>query len=760
MNIFDLQSLIAFLVALFLGNFVYFKNPKDRLNRIFMLLCLFNAYASFVDFEFRRAHNYETALFWARAGAFWWVIIPLLLHFVLIFTEHAKLLKKKITYILMYGPALLFSLVDLTTFLATGKPTRAYGGWTFGLPDNSLFLNLSLIWTSLMIIITIYFCLNHFVKTTDYRKRQQTKYVLIGVAIPLVYGLFQFVLYYYNIQVPDIITTTVIIAIIFIGYAIWRYELFILTPLTAAQGIIDTMSDSLFLVDPEGHITVANHAALRLLGYEENELINKPVEMIFEENDIEKIFRGSINQELLREGFLSDVETSFKSKDCRNIPISLSCSLIQDKDGRQLGIIYVGRDITKRKLTEEELKKYQDHLEGLVEERTRELMEVHSRLQRAEKMEAIGTLAGGVAHDLNNILSGIINYPELLLLEISGDNPIRKPILTIQKSGEKAAAIVQDLLTLARRGIVVTEVLNLNHTISDYLKSPERERLTSFHPNVEIETDLSDDLLNIVGSPVHLSKTVMNLVSNAAEAMLHGGKILMSTENRYIDKPIRGYEDLKEGDYVTLAVSDTGIGIPDKDLDRIFEPFYTKKVMGRSGTGLGMAVIWGTVKDHNGYIDVHSAEGQGTTFTLYFPATREKSVKDRSQISVDDYTGSGESILVVDDVFEQREIVSAMLNKLGYSVQSVSSGEEAVDYLKNNEADLLVLDMIMDPGIDGFETYRKILELHPKQKAIIASGFSETDRVKEAQKLGAGQYIRKPFTLEKLGLAVKEELEK
>jgi two-component system cell cycle sensor histidine kinase/response regulator CckA len=365
-----------------------------------------------------------------------------------------------------------------------------------------------------------------------------------------------------------------------------------------------------------------------------------------------------------------------------------------------------------------------------------------------------------VAHDLNNILSGIINYPELLLLEISGDNPIRKPILTIQKSGEKAAAIVQDLLTLARRGIVVTEVLNLNHTISDYLKSPERERLTSFHPNVEIETDLSDDLLNIVGSPVHLSKTVMNLVSNAAEAMLHGGKILMSTENRYIDKPIRGYEDLKEGDYVTLAVSDTGIGIPDKDLDRIFEPFYTKKVMGRSGTGLGMAVIWGTVKDHNGYIDVHSAEGQGTTFTLYFPATREKSVKDRSQISVDDYTGSGESILVVDDVFEQREIVSAMLNKLGYSVQSVSSGEEAVDYLKNNEADLLVLDMIMDPGIDGFETYRKILELHPKQKAIIASGFSETDRVKEAQKLGAGQYIRKPFTLEKLGLAVKEELEK
>jgi len=385
---------------------------------------------------------------------------------------------------------------------------------------------------------------------------------------------------------------------------------------------------------------------------------------------------------------------------------------------------------------------------------------LEAQLQQAQKMEAIGTLAGGVAHDLNNILSGIVSYPELILMDLPEDSPLRKPILTVKKSGERAAVIVQDLLTLARRGVAVSEVVNLNNIISEQLKSPEFEKLMSFNLNVQRETNLDKNLLNIKGSTTHLSKSVMNLVSNAAEAMPDGGKILISTENRYIDRPIKGYDHVEEGDYVTVMVSDTGIGISKKDMERIFEPFYTKKVMGRSGTGLGMAVVWGTVKDHKGYIDVESTEGEGTTFTLYFPVTREELVTDKSLPSIEDYMGKGESILVVDDVEEQRELASNMLNKLRYSVNTVSSGENAVDYLKNNSADLLVLDMIMDPGIDGLETYKRIIEIHPNQKAIIASGYSETYRVKEVQRLGVGQYIKKPYTLGKIGLAVKEELEK
>jgi len=180
--------------------------------------------------------------------------------------------------------------------------------------------------------------------------------------------------------------------------------------------------------------------------------------------------------------------------------------------------------------------------------------------------------------------------------------------------------------------------------------------------------------------------------------------------------------------------------------------------MGRSGTGLGLSVVWGTVQDHEGFIDVKSTDGQGSTFTISFPATTEKSTGDRPAIAPDQYRGRGESILVVDDVQEQREVAASMLCSLGYRVHAVSSGEDAVAYLKNRSVDLLLLDMIMDPGIDGLETYKRILKINPQQQAVIVSGFSETERVRKAQALGAGAYVKKPYALEKIGLAIRETL--
>ena len=328
------------------------------------------------------------------------------------------------------------------------------------------------------------------------------------------------------------------------------------------------------------------------------------------------------------------------------------------------------------------------------------------------------------------------------------------------KAGHRAAAIVQDLLTLARRGVSCRKVINLNKTIADFQKSPEFENLASYHPSVKINTDLEPDLLNISGSSVHLGKTLFNLVSNASEAMPKGGIVTIKTANQYLDEPIQGYDEVREGDYVVISVSDTGEGIPAADLKRIFEPFYTKKVMGRSGTGLGLAVVWGTVKDHNGYINVQSEEGKGSIFTFYFPVTREDITAEAAAISISEYMGNGESILIVDDVKGQRDLAAGMLRKLNYKVSSVSSGEEAIAYLKEHQTDLMVLDMIMDPGMDGLDTYRKVLEIHPKQKAIIVSGFSETERVHAAQALGAGAYVRKPYVIEKLGLAVRKELDR
>ena len=412
-----------------------------------------------------------------------------------------------------------------------------------------------------------------------------------------------------------------------------------------------------------------------------------------------------------------------------------------NNDGVQIKCYGVNQDITERRHAEERLR------------------ESEEKLARARKMESLGLLAGGVAHDLNNVLSGIVSYPELLLLDLPEDSKFREPLNTIHESGKRAVAIVQDLLTIARGAAIVRENLNLNDIIKEYMTSPEFKKLKQYHPTVTIRTELNEELMVISGSPIHIRKIIMNLVSNASEAIEGRGNVTVSTMNQYIDRPVKGYEDVKTGEYAVLRVSDDGSGILSEHLGRIFEPFFTKKVMGRSGTGLGLAVVWNIVQDHEGYIDVSSNEN-GTTFKVYFPIIRDKVLEKELPLSIKDYMGNGESVLIVDDEEAQRKINCKMLEKLGYEAKAVSSGEEAVLYLREHRVDIILLDMIMDPGISGRETYKRILEIHPKQKAVLVSGYSETKEVKETQNMGAGIYIKKPLSLKKLGQAIKEELSK
>ena len=503
--------------------------------------------------------------------------------------------------------------------------------------------------------------------------------------------------------------------------------------------LIENIQDGVFIIQ-ENLFLFANDALARMAGYPLAEMVGMEFQNIIAPEDrnmmVERYRRRQAGEKLDKEYEFRMLHKDGKTR----VYVNLNIDIITYQD--KIASIGTVKNVTEKKLAD------------------MEKQELETRLQRSEKMEAIGTLAGGVAHDLNNILSGIVTYPELLLMDLSEDSPLRKPIFTIQKSGEKAAAIVQDLLTLARRGTVSSEIVDLNRIVTEYLRSPEYEMLLSFHPGVELEASLADDLFYLMGSPVHLSKTVMNLISNAVEAMPEGGKISVSTENRYIEGPLKGFENIKEGDYVVLTVADSGVGISPQDMKQIFEPFYTKKIMGRSGTGLGMAVVWGTVKDHGGFIDVQSLEEKGTVFTLFFPADREDLPGEKLTVAIEDCRGHDESVLVVDDVEEQRTIATAILSKLGYRGAAVSSGEDAVEYIKKHPVDLVVLDMIMGAGMDGLETFREIIKWNPGQKTIIASGFSETSRVKEAQRLGAGEYVKKPYSLEKIGFAVRKELDK
>jgi signal transduction histidine kinase len=415
------------------------------------------------------------------------------------------------------------------------------------------------------------------------------------------------------------------------------------------------------------------------------------------------------------------------------------------------------------KLRTEELEKVNKQLRVEIEEREwaqQERLRLEAELIRGEKMELLGRLASGVAHDLNNVLSGIVSYPDLLLLELPPESDMRGPLENIRRAGKRAAVIVQDLLTLSRRGIILRERTQLNDIIRDHLKSPEFITLQKNYPKVTMEVRLAPDLLHLTGSPVHLEKTLMNLLINSFEAIEKEGTVLVKTENRYIDTLIRGYDTTKPGNYVVLAVSDNGMGIPQDKLDKIFEPFYSSKVLGRSGTGLGMTVVWGTVKDHDGYLDVESTPGKGTTITVFFPALQDNEEKT-SPVKCWPQTikpGKGETLLLVDDDSEQRLLGNTILTTLGYNVETAPSGEKAIELLKNKSFDLVLLDMIMEPGMDGLDTYQHIIQIRPYQKVIIISGYSESERIRKTIDMGVRNYIKKPYSLEDIAITIQKEL--
>jgi len=487
--------------------------------------------------------------------------------------------------------------------------------------------------------------------------------------------------------------------------------------------LVNLLPEMVLETDLEGNISYANNEAQRRFGLSRENDCGSNLFDFFpaaERASGTEQFRKSLEQRTLFQGVLKDREQ-------HELPVLLRSAPIV-RDGRCVGARLLLIDITERQRMEQQL-------------------------SRDRKMKAIGLMAGGVAHDLNNILSGIVSYPELLLLDMADDDPLRRPLTMIHKAGLDASRVVADLLTVARGSRGDSEIVDPNALIREYLDTPDFEEVRCRFPLVNYVFTPAPDLLSLSCSPIHVRKCLMNLVINGFEAIPGEGEVRIVTENVHpLEIAARGLDLSAEQRYIRIKVSDTGRGIEEKDIEHIFEPFYSKKVMGRSGTGLGLTVVWNTVRDHGGLTLVASS-GQGTVFELLLPATAGTPLKAGADMQV--LRGGGESILVVDDELRQRQIADTLLQTLGYRVRTAANAGEALAALAGEPADLVVLDMIMGPGQpNGRELYRQILAIRPGQKAIIASGYAEDDDVRRTLEMGAAAFVAKPYTIAAMSLAV------
>ncbi len=509
----------------------------------------------------------------------------------------------------------------------------------------------------------------------------------------------------------------------------------LITALRISEERLRTLAEASWegiVIHENGVLVDANNQFYKMFGYRAGELFGQQI--------VDKIFstssRDEVTERIQYKIFGSHQVTGVR-KDGTEFPIEASSRDLTYR-GKSVRVCAL-RDITERVRDEQEK------------------LELQRQLAISSKMETLGMMAGSVAHDLNNILSGIVTLPELLLMKMDSTDKRRELITLIHEAGKEAASVVADLITVARGATAEKQACKLNKFIEHHVATIQEKEADSLLNDIEIRLNCEPGLANIHCSVVHLNKVLMNLIGNAAEAIEGKGIITISTKNVSVQCPFGGYEQIAAGKYVFISVTDDGPGIKEEDVKRIFEPFYSKKVMGRSGTGLGLAIVWNTVHDHGGFLDVKS-DGDGTSFELYFPMTEEVAEEEQNLPSIKDYRGNGEKILVVDDQKNQQKIACNLLESLGYTTDTADNGEKAIDYVKSHSVDLIVLDMIMEPGINGRETYEEILKINPRQKALIASGFAENDEVKQTIRLGASQFVKKPYALARMGLAVKQAL--
>jgi PAS domain S-box-containing protein len=900
-NPYSAASLFSAIAMAFLGMFVHFRNTKSTLNRVFMVLALTTSYWAFTEFQIRNSESAERASFWVTASYVWPLALAFLLHFSLTFTERAQSRGWRLWLWFIYAPAAVFAILNVLVY--SPDVYRVYWGWAPNYRSSwseAAYMVVSYVWAFSLAVLSLVLCIRYAWTAQTQRTRKMGKHVSIGLAFVIVPAVLTELILpavYERPVIPLTVSSCAIMAA-FVTYAIIKYELFTLDPVSAAESIVATISDPLFLVDLDHSIRTTNAAACHMLGYELHELLGHPISKIFPPSTDGESNTGFMH--MLETGVVNDVETALVTKQGRSIPVSLSWSMTRSKDGRVLGITFVGRDITERLRFQEGLKQARDELQNRVEEQTRELtvankllrdeiaermkveeqlandkeyltvtlrsiadgvivtdsegritlrnrvaeeltgcspdemlgqplcdvfrvidektrtsigdpfqavvdkgeavslgegvlliakdgterlisdsgapIQYHSgnargvvivfrdiserrrleeRLLKTRKLESVSVLAAGLAHDFNNILTGIMTSLFVARTQVKPESETYQLLSEAEQSAFRASTLTKQLLTFSKSTTPVRQRTSLRELVEE----TAGYCLSGSH--VDYELQLDDDLYDVELDRGQMDQALSNIVINAEEAMPGGGSIRIQARNR----SIRADDGLplRDGEFVVVSVIDQGSGIAEENLHRIFDPYFTTK---EEHNGLGLTTAYAIVTKHEGCVDVESRVGQGSTVYVYLPAAQPEEHFEGPEL--DDETGGvviePRRVLFMDDEDYLRRTAKKLLEHLGYEAVIVSEGEEAVGVYERALADgkpfdAIILDLVVSSGLGAKDTLSRIRQLDPDVRAIVTSGFSSDPVMQNCNKHGFSGSLTKPYVAGEIAKALEKVLE-
>jgi two-component system cell cycle sensor histidine kinase/response regulator CckA len=490
--------------------------------------------------------------------------------------------------------------------------------------------------------------------------------------------------------------------------------------------VLEANPDSVIVYDMEGRVTYLNPTFTRVFGWSLEERLGKKMDMFVPEEDwpttnimIEKVLAGED---------VSGIETRRFTKAGDVIPVSISGAIFNDRNGNSAGSVVNLRDIGEQKRLE-------------------------AQIQQSRKMEAIGTLAGGIAHDYNNLLMGILGNLSLISLDFDSSHPYYAKLKNIEKYVQSGADLTKQLLGFAKGGKYEVKPVDLNDLIE---KSSEMFSRTK--KEIRIYKKYQKEIWSVEVDSNQIEQVLLNLYVNAGQAMLGGGELYLETNNVTLNEDHSRHFSAKSGNYVKISVKDTGVGMDENTLKRIFDPFFTTKDRSM-GTGLGLASAYGIIKNHGGIINAHSVIGQGSTFDVYLPASSKKIVR-KEDVNREALKGS-ETILLIDDEDIVIDIGGQILERLGYRAVTARSGKEAIEIYRanKNQINMVILDVIM-PDMGGGETYDRLKKINPDIKVLLSSGYSINGQASEIMNRGCNGFIQKPFNMEQLSMKIRDILSK